>query len=261
MGLVDTPFDIPNMSIENGKAMAHTRIAWFRSVSNIPRAFAVQSFVGELAHELGKDPKDMLLELIGPDRVIDAKTLPKDYWNNGEPYDEFPIDTARLKNVVRLAADKAGWGKKLPKGEALGIAVHRSFVSYIATVVHVKIGDDGAIRVPEVHTAIDCGFCITPERVAAQVEGSAVFGMTIALYSAITFKNGAVQQSNYNDYEVARMDRYPENVHTHIVPYKFATHATGVGEPAVPPFAPALANAIFAATGKRLRELPFGEKA
>ncbi|MEQ9638715.1 MAG: molybdopterin-dependent oxidoreductase [Alphaproteobacteria bacterium] len=260
MGHVDNPFEIANMSIENGKAMAHNRVAWFRSVSNVPRAFAVQSFVGELAHELGKDPKDMLLELIGSDRIIDPKLLPKDHWNYGEPYDEFPIDTARLKNVVRLAADKAGWGKKLPKGEALGIAAHRSFVSYIASVVHVKIADDGSISVPEVHTAIDCGFTITPERVAAQVEGSAVFGMTLALYSAITYKNGAVEQSNYHDYEMSRMNRFPEKVHTHIVPHKFETHATGVGEPALPPFAPALANAIFAATGKRLRDLPFGEK-
>lgn len=260
MGHVDNPFDIPNMSIENGKAMAHTRVAWFRSVSNIPRAFAVQSFVAELANELGKDPKDMLLELIGPDRIIPAATLPKDHWNYGEPYDEFPIDTARLKHVVRLAADKAGWGKSMPKGEGLGIAVHRSFVSYVASVVHVKVADDGTISVPEVHTAIDCGFTISPERVAAQTEGGAVMGMTLALYSAITYKNGAVQQSNYHDYEMSRMDRFPEKVHTHIVPNKFATHATGVGEPAVPPFAPALANAIFAATGKRLRDLPFGLK-
>jgi isoquinoline 1-oxidoreductase beta subunit len=262
MGLVDMPFSIANVSCENGQAMAHTRIGWFRSVSNVPRAFAVQSFVSELAHALGKDPKDMLLELIGPDRIINRATagFPADHWNYGEPYDEFPIDTGRLKNVVRLAADKAGWGKTLPKGEGLGIAVHRSFVSYVASVVHVKVGADGLISVPEMHTAIDCGFCINPERVAAQIEGAAVMGMTVALYSGITFANGQVQQSNYHDYDVARMSRYPEKVHTHIVPHPFSVHATGVGEPGVPPFAPALANAIFAATGKRLRDLPFGEK-
>ena len=261
MGLVDVPFDVANMSCETGKAMAHTRIGWFRAVSNIPRAFAIQSFVTELATELGKDPKDMLLELIGPDRKIDIKAsgFPEDFWDYGEPYEEFPIDTARLKNVVRLAADKAGWGRTLPKGEALGIAAHRSFVSYVASVVHVKVGDDGSISVPETHTAIDCGFCINPERVAAQMEGAAVFGMTAALYSGITYKDGRVEQSNYHDYQVSRMTRYPEKVHTHIVPHPFSVHATGVGEPGVPPFAPALANAIFAATGKRLRDIPFGE--
>ncbi len=135
MGFVDMPFEIANIACENGQAMAHTRIGWFRSVSNIPRAFAVQSFAAELANELGKDQKDFLLELIGSDRIIDPKAtgFPEDYWNYGEPYDEFPIDTARLKNVVNVAAEAAGWGKQLPKGEGLGIAVHRSFVSYVAS--------------------------------------------------------------------------------------------------------------------------------
>ncbi|SMF41802.1 isoquinoline 1-oxidoreductase, beta subunit [Tistlia consotensis] len=261
MGFVDMPFDIPNVVCENGQAMAHTRIGWFRSVSNVPRAFAVQSFAGELAHELGRDPKEMLLELIGPARIIDPKTagMPKDFWNYGEPYEEFPIDTGRLRHVVELAADKAGWGKALPKGEGLGIAAHRSFVSYIATVVHVKIGDDGAITVPEVTTAVDCGYCINPERVESQMQGAAVMGMTLSLYSAITFAKGRVEQSNFYDYEMARMTRYPEKVAVHVVPHPFPVHATGVGEPGVPPFAPALANAIFAATGKRLRDLPFGD--
>jgi isoquinoline 1-oxidoreductase beta subunit len=164
MGHVDMPFEIENVACENGEAKAHTRIGWFRSVSNIPRAFAVQSFAAELANELGKDQKDFLLELIGSDRVIDLKAtgFPEDYWNYGEPYDEFPIDTARLKNVIKVAAEAAGWGKQLPKGEGLGIAAHRSFVSYVASVVHVKVADDGMVRVPEVHTAIDCGFPPTP---------------------------------------------------------------------------------------------------
>jgi isoquinoline 1-oxidoreductase beta subunit len=158
MGLVDTPFAIPNVQMENGKVLAHTRVGWFRSVSNVPRAWATQSFVGELAHELGKDQKTMLLELIGPPRKLDLKeTGIGEYWNYGEPYDEFPIDTGRLSKVVEMAAANAGWGKKLPKGEALGIAVHRSFVSYVATVVHVKVADDGLISVPEVYTAVDCG--------------------------------------------------------------------------------------------------------
>ena len=262
MGFVDMPFDIANISCENGQAMAHTRIGWFRSVSNIPRAFAVQSFAAELAHELGKDQKDFLLELIGPDRIIDPKAsgFPEDHWNYGEPYDEFPIDTARLKNVVNIAAEQAGWGKQLPKGEGLGIAVHRSFVTYVASVVHVKVNDDGTIRVPEVHTAIDCGFAANPERIRSQIEGAAVMGMTLALNSAVTFKDGRAQQSNYHDYDVVRIDNFPEVVVTHIVEHPFAVHATGVGEPGVPPFAPALYNAIFNATGKRLRDLPLGDQ-
>jgi len=263
MGFVDMPFDIPNIRCENGQAFAHTRIGWFRSVSNIPRAFAVQSFVAELAHKLGRDPKDMLLEMIGPDRVIDIKTagMPEDFWNYGEPYPEFPIDTARLKNVVNVAADKAGWGKKLPDRQGLGIAVHRSFVTYVASVVHVAIDDDGTIRVPEVTTAIDCGFYINPERIRSQVEGAAVMGMSTAMYSGITFKDGRAEQSNFGDFSVARMGNFPQKVNVHIIePTSPTHHATGVGEPGVPPFAPALCNAIFAATGKRLRSLPTGEK-
>ena len=262
MGFADMPFQVDNLSCENGQVMAHTRIGWFRSVSNIPRAFAVQSFAAELAHELGRDHKEVLLELIGPDRKIDPKSvgMPDDLWNYGEPYDEFPIDTARMKNVLNLAAEKAGWGRDLPEGEGLGLAVHRSFVTYVASAVRVKIGADGQIEVPEVHTAIDCGFCINPERVRSQIEGAAVMGLTLAMYSGVTFKDGRAVQSNFHDYPVARIDQFPSQVHTHIVEHPFSVHATGVGEPGLPPFAPALANAIFAATGKRERNLPFGDR-
>ena len=262
MGFADMPFEIANVQCENGKAMAHTRIGWFRSVSNIPRAFAVQSFAAELAHELGRDQKDFLLELIGSPRIIDPKAagMPEDLWNYGEPYDEFPIDTGRLRGVVELAAAEAGWGKQLPEREGLGIAAHRSFVTYVASVVRVKVEDDGTVRVPEVHTAIDCGFCANPERVRSQVEGGAVMGMTLAMNSAITFENGRVVQSNYHDYDVVRCNNFPELVVTHIVPHPFSVHATGVGEPPLPPFAPALCNAIFNATGKRIRELPIRQE-
>jgi isoquinoline 1-oxidoreductase beta subunit len=262
MGFADMPFEIANIRCENGKAMAHTRIGWFRSVSNIPRAFAVQSFAAELANELGRDQKEFLLELIGTPRIIDPKAagMPEDLWNYGEQYDVYPIDTGRLRGVVELAAEKAGWGKTLPKGEGLGLAVHRSFVTYVASCVHVKVEDDGTVRVPEVHTAIDCGFAANPERIRSQIEGAAVMGMTLALNSAITFDKGAVQQSNYHDYDVARCNNFPELVVTHIVPHPFSVHASGVGEPGVPPFAPALYNAIFNATGKRLRSLPIGDQ-
>lgn len=259
MGLVDTPIGVDNMSIEAGEAKSHTRIGWFRAVSNIPRAWGVQSFIAELAHDLGRDPKEMLLELIGPDRKIDPVAADmKDLWNYGEPYEEFPNDTARLRGVIELAAGKASWGSDLPEGEALGIAAHRSFVTYVASVVKVKTASDGSISIPEVHTAVDCGFCVNPERVASQMEGAAVMGMTVAMYSGINHENGAVTNSNFHDYPVARISSYPKKVHTHIVEHPFSVHATGIGEPGVPPFAPALANAIFAATGKRLRDLPFG---
>jgi isoquinoline 1-oxidoreductase subunit beta len=262
MGFIDMPFDIPNIRCENGQAMAHARIGWYRSVSNIQRAFAMQSAACEVAHKLGRDPKDFLLELIGPDRIIEPKAsgFPDDFWNYGEPYEEFPINTARLRNVIRVAAENAGWGKTLPPREGLGIAAHRAFASYVASVVHVKIDDDGTIRVPEVTSAIDCGFHVNPERIRSQMEGAAVMGMSNALYSGITFKKGAVEQSNYFDYNVTRMSNFPQKVSVHIIDASWATHAGGVGEPGVPPFAPALANAIFAATGKRLRNLPMGEK-
>lgn len=262
MGHLDIPFEVPNISIENGKAMAHTRIGWFRSVSNIPRAWAVQSFASELAHELGRDEKEVLLELIGSDRLLDPPNqgFPDDFWDYGEVYKEYPIDTKRLKNVVNLAADKAGWGKTLPEGEGLGLAVHRSFVTYVASVVRVKIDDDGTIRVPEVHTAIDCGFAVNPERIRSQIEGAAVMGMTLALKSGVTYENGAVREGNFDTYEMVRSDNFPEIVHTHIVEHPFSVHASGVGEPGVPPIPPAIANAIFNATGKRVRDLPIGDK-
>jgi isoquinoline 1-oxidoreductase beta subunit len=261
MGFVDMPFDIPNIRCENGKADAHTRIGWFRSVYNIPHAFAVQSFVAELAHELGRDHKEFLLELLGPDRKIDLQPqLTQKYWNYGEPYDVYPIDTARIRGVVEMATQKAGWGKQLPKGEGMGLAVHRSFVSYIAQVVRVKVDDKGNLSIPQIDTAIDCGFYVNPERIASQMEGAAVMGYSVAALSALTYKNGRVQQDNYDTYLVARIDDAPKVVNTHIVSHGVDIPSSGVGEPAVPPVAPAICNAIFAATGKRIRSLPIGDQ-
>ncbi|MEO0821469.1 MAG: molybdopterin cofactor-binding domain-containing protein [Pseudomonadota bacterium] len=259
MGHVDMPFDIPNIRCDNAKALAHTRIGWFRAVSNIPRAWAVQSFAAELAEELGRDQKEMLLELIGPARVLDvaASAMPEDFWNYGEVYDEYPIETGRLAAVLELAAEKAGWGRSLPEGEGIGLAVHRSFVSYVAAAARVRVVD-GVIRVPEVHFGLDCGFVANPERVRSQMEGAAVMGMTAALHSGITFEDGRVQQSNFHDYDVVRADNFPEAVEVHIVEQPFSVHAAGVGEPGVPPILPAIGNAIFNATGKRLRDLPLG---
>jgi isoquinoline 1-oxidoreductase subunit beta len=259
MGLIDMPFEIANIQCENPEAAAHTRIGWFRSVSNIPRAFAVQSMVGEIAHATGRDQKEMLLELIGSPRIVDLGSV-KDPWNYGEPYDSYPIDTARLRRVVEIVADKGGWGRSVPKGHGLGIAVHRSFASYIATIVEVAVDDKGKLSVPRVDTAIDCGTFVNPERIQSQIEGAAIMGLSLAKYGEITFKDGKVQQGNFDDFPVIRIDEAPLVTNVHIVAAGPDVPPSGVGEPGVPPFAPALINAIFAATGKRIRALPIGKQ-
>ena len=259
MGLVDMPFEIANVQCENPEAVAHTRIGWFRSVSNIPRAFAVQSMVGEIAHATGRDQKEMLLELIGSQRIIKLDFVKK-LWDYGEPYDSYPIDTARLRRVVETVADEGQWGRSVPKGGGLGIAVHRSFVSYVATIVEVAVDDKGKLTVPRVDTAIDCGTYVNPERIQSQIEGAAIMGLSLAKYGEITFKDGKVQQKNFDDFPVIRIDEAPLVTNVHIVPPAADTPTSGVGEPGVPPFAPALLNAIFAATGKRIRTLPIGKQ-
>ena len=261
MGWVDTPFDVPNIRMESGEAQSHVRIGWFRSVNNVMHAWSTQSFVAEMAHQLGKDPKDFLLELIGPARTVDPrKEVTTPWWNYGEPFETYPIQTGRLRNVVEIAAKEAGWGKSLPKGQGLGIAAHRSFVTYVATAVHVVVGDKGRISIPRVDMVVDCGYCVHPERVRSQMEGAVVMGLTLAKYGDITLKNGAIQQSNFNDYPLVRIGESPTETRVHIVPHGLEVPPSGVGEPGVPPFAPALCNAIFAATGKRIRQLPIGDQ-
>ena len=260
MGVINVPFAIPNIRIENPEAIAHTRIGWFRSVSNIPHAFAVQSFVAELAAAAGRDPKDFLLEVIGPARVVSPEML-GDTWNHGESPERYPVDTGRLRRVVEVAAHAAGWGKQLPKGQGMGIAGHYSFVSYIAAVVQVAVDPKGGLTIPRVDVAVDCGPTVNPDRVRAQMEGAAVMGVGVATLGEISFKGGRVEQNNFDSYQVTRIAEAPREIRVHIVPSSDYTKPMGgVGEPGVPPIPPALCNAIFAATGKRIRRLPIRDQ-
>jgi isoquinoline 1-oxidoreductase subunit beta len=256
MGLVNTPFAIANVRAENPEAVAHARIGWFRSVSNIPHAFAIQSFVAELAHAAGRDPKDYLLDLIGPARLIDPTAI-GDVWNHGEDPKRYPIDTGRLRRVVETVADGIQWGRSMPKGSGLGIAGHYSFVSYVAVAAEVRVEAGGKLVIPRVDIAIDCGPRVNLDRVRSQMEGAVIFGLGLATTAEISFKNGRVQENNFDGYEVTRMDSSPREIRVHVLPAEdYGQPLGGVGEPGVPPVAPALANAVFAATGKRIRSLP-----
>ncbi len=260
MGFVDTPFAVPNIRLENPEATAHTRVGWFRSVFNVPHAFAIQSFVGELAAAAGRDPKDYLLDLIGPPRQIDPNSLP-DSWNYGEDPAIYQVDAGRLRRVVETATERAGWGRTLPKGSGLGIAAHRAFVTYTAVVVEVAVSDTGEISIPRVDIAVDCGPQINPERIRSQMEGAVIQGVSLATVSAATFRDGRVEQRNFDGYQVTRIDKAPREIHVHLVPAdSYDQPLGGVGEPGLPPVAPALCNAVFAATGKRIRALPIGDQ-
>lgn len=179
-----------------------------------------------------------------------------DQWNYSKSRELYPYDTGRLHDVIEAATRGARWGRKLPKGHGLGLAFCDSFLSYTATVVEVAVDAKGQVRVVAVDMAMDCGPQVNPERIRLQMEGGAIIGLSLALASEITFTNGRVNQSNFHDYEVLRHDASPPAIRTHLVSDNHAVPPGGVGEPPVPPVAPALCNAIFAATGKRIRQLP-----
>jgi isoquinoline 1-oxidoreductase beta subunit len=227
-GAHDLPYAVPNFLVDLHSPKTGVPVLWWRSVGHSQTAFVTESFIDEAAHGAGKDPLEFRRALL----------------------EKHP----RHKGVLELAAEKAGWGNPLPAGQARGIAVHESFGSFVAQVAEVSISSSGEIKIHRVVCAVDCGRVVNPDTVAAQMESGIVFGLTAALYGEITFKNGRVEQSNFNNYEMLRFGEMPK-VEVHIVPSEEALG--GIGEPGVPPIAPAVANAIFVLTGKRLRRLPF----
>jgi isoquinoline 1-oxidoreductase beta subunit len=226
-GAADLPYAIPNLLVDWQQAPGGVPTLWWRSVGHSHSAFVVETFLDELAHAAGKDPFEYRRAML----------------------DKHP----RHKRVLELVAEKAGWGKPSPEGRGRGIALHESFGSYLAHVVEVSISPAGKLRVHRIVCAIDCGPVVNPDTVRAQMESGAVFALTAALYGEITFEKGRVKQRNFHDYPMLRMNEMPE-VEAHIVPS--TDRMGGCGEPGVPPIAPALANAIFALTGKRIRRLP-----
>jgi len=279
-GLEDLPFDMENLRIENCAAQSHIRVGWMRSVANTYHAFAIHSFADELAVAAGRDSKDYLLQLIGKGRILDLQAEGVwDFDNNGFPVEPlltelpggqripilpgYPPDARRLRAVVERVAKEAGWDEKVkeykarPKGRGLGIAAHRSSLSYVAIVIDVSLDESNELTIHEIDAAIDCGIAINPDRVYAQMEGGIIYGLSLALYGEITVKDGAVVQRDFDDYPVLRLSQTPRNIFVHLMPS--VEPPTGVGEPPVPPVAPALANAIVAAGGPRIRELPLLE--
>ncbi len=257
MGHTDLPFDIPNIQLEIGNAAAHVRIGWLRSVCHIQQNFAVSSFADELANKAGRDPLEFLLELLGPDRNLDMKAM--GLANRGAKPEEYPYDIARLKAVTRRVAEMANWSdrEKLPKGRALGIACCRAFLGYTGHVIEVDIDQKGRLTIPNVWVALDAGTIVCPDRVQQQVEGAAVMATTQARYGEVTFTSGQANETNYDGYRMATISDAPRNIHVDVM--KSTEVPSGVGETTVPSFAPALCNAIFAATGKRVRDLPLSK--
>ncbi len=226
-GVDDMPYAVPNLAVELHTTQVGVPVLWWRSVGHTHTAFSVEVFIDELASAAGRDPVELRRALL-----------------SGHP---------RHRGVLDLAAEKAGWGSPLPPGRTRGVAVHQSFDTFVAQVAEVSVADDGAFRVERVVCAVDCGTAVNPEIIRAQMEGGIAFGLSAALGEAVTLEAGRVQESNFNSYKLLRFHRMPD-VEVHIVPS--TEKPTGVGEPGVPPIAPAVANAVFAATGRRFRRLP-----
>ena len=237
MGFHNNPVKAGAMRTEACKAPAHVRIGWLRSVANIQHAFAVSSFADEIAHAGGHDPYQAWTKmLIGQDTSGPSKHV------------------KRLLNVSEAATAASSWGSKFAKGHGLGFAVHHSFDAYVAVVIEVEISRSGAVRIPRVDICADVGTVVHPDRVRAQMEGAVNFGLSQAMFSQLTAKDGAIVEDNFDGFRLLRLSEAPAAIHVQIS--ESSDKPTGVGEPGVPPIAPALCNAIFAAIGQRIRDLP-----
>jgi isoquinoline 1-oxidoreductase beta subunit len=255
-GVLDLALAVPNVTAEIGEAEAHTRIGWLRSVYNIFQGFAIGSFVDEIANAKGADPRDVWLEIIGPPRKMSLSDLGIERLPNyGQPLDQHPVDAGRLRNVIERVTRAAGWDQRRQRGRALGLAAHRSFLSYTAVVASVVKRPNGTVGVEDVWMSFDAGTIVNSDRVRAQLEGAVIFGMSLAMYGGITMKRGAIQQDNFRGGgRIVRINEAPRRTSLDLVESTAAPG--GVGEPGVPPVAPAIANAIFALMGTRIRELP-----
>ena len=223
-----TPYDLPAVHVDYVRVEpAGIQTAFWRGVGPVKNVFIVESFVDELAHAAKLDP-------VVYRRALLAKN-------------------PRALAVLNLATEKAGWGSSLPAGQGRGVSLQHAFGSYLSQVAEVEVTRDGAVRVKRIVCAVDCGVIINPDIVAAQMEGGTIFGLTAAMYGQINLVNGRVKQGNFNTYRPIRMNEAPV-VETHLV--KSAEAPGGIGEAATAIVAPAVTNAIFAATGKRIRTLP-----
>ena len=226
-GASNLPYAIPNVLVDYVMTNTKVPVGWWRSVYNSQNAFANEGFIDEMSYAAGVDPYKFRVQLLA--------------------------EAPRHLGVIKLAAEKAGWGKKMDKGQGMGIAVHESFGSWAAQVAEVTVGENGKLTIDKIVTTVDCGLVVNPDGVKAQMESSIVYGLTSILKGEITIENGAVVQSNFHEFKLLQIDEMPV-VEVHIVPS--AEPPGGAGEPGLPPVAPAVTNAIFAATGKRIRRLP-----
>lgn len=253
-GVLDVPLAVPNVRAENAEAKAHVRIGWLRSVCNIHHAFAINSFIDEIATARGADTKDVMLEIFGPARVVSLGDLGVSKLSNyGAPLDKHPVDVGRLRHVIERVTALSKWSDRKTSGRALGLAAHRSFLTYTAVVVSV-VKDGDKLAVDEAWIVADAGTVVNQERARSQMEGAIQFGMSIALHGGATMKGGATEQATFRDYRIVRIAEVPKALHVEIV--KSDGLPGGIGEPGVPPVAPAITNALFALTGNRVRSLP-----
>jgi len=253
-GLSDFALDVPNVAYETLPAPSRVRIGWMRSVYNINHALATQCFVDELAVARGVSTPQMLKTVMGPRRVLTRKEAHTKIWNYGASHDRHPVDVGRWYDIVDEVVEASGYGADAGEGRALGFASHLSFNSYVACVVAMTRDAQGRPKVDEAWIGIDCGQVLNEDRVRGQLEGAVIFGISVALYGEITLADGAVQQGNFHDYRVARIGDAPRRLH--VILANNGSAPGGVGEPGVPPVAPAILNGWYALTGERVRSLP-----